>query len=125
MNKIKFEHGGGDGLEFGTFNTEHTSIYTGDYRFKKDGIIRLATRFTEVSDKADPNDSTTALKYKKNNTENNTALSTSEDKTFDAADDFYDFVESGDPTCTWEDIVTFIAWAKANNEGPWANQANL
>ena len=44
MNKIKFEHGGGDGLEFGTFNTEHTSIFTTDYRFNKAGVIRLATR---------------------------------------------------------------------------------
>ena len=72
-NKIKFEHGGGDGLEFGTFNTQHTSIYTGDYRFKKDGVIRLAERFTEVSDKADVNDSTTAYKYLKNDSTNNAA----------------------------------------------------
>lgn len=101
-NKIKFEHGGGDGLEFGTFNTEHTSLFTGDYRFNKDGIIRLATRTTEVSDKADANDATTANKYVKQ------------------ADDFYDIINVNDPTCTWEDIVKFIAWAKANNQGPWA-----
>lgn len=104
MNKIKFEHGGGDGLEFGTFNTEHTSLFTGDYRFNKAGVIRLATRTTEVSDKADANDATTANKYVKQ------------------ADDFYDVIDVNDPTCTWEDIVTFIAWAKANNEGPWAAQ---
>ena len=102
MNKIKFEHGGGDGLEFGTFNTEHTSLFTGDYRFNKDGVIKLATRTTEVSDKADANDATTAYKYVKQN------------------DDFYDVIDQNDPTCTWEDIVKFIAWAKANNEGPWA-----
>ena len=52
-NKIKFEHGGGDGLEFGTFNTEKTSIYTNEYRFKKDGVWKMADRVTEVSDKAD------------------------------------------------------------------------
>lgn len=102
MNKIKFEHGGGDGLEFGTFNTEHTSLFTGDYRFNKAGVIKLATRTTEVSDKADPSDDTTANKYVKQ------------------ADDFYDVIDSNDPTCTWEDIVKFIAWAKANNQGPWA-----
>lgn len=102
-NKIKFEHGGGDGLEFGTFNTQHTSLYTNDYRFKKDGIIRLATRTTVASDKADENDVTTALKYVKAN------------------DDFYDNIDANDPTCTWEDIVKYIAWAKANNQGPWAN----
>ena len=103
MNKIKFEHGGGDGLEFGTFNTEHTSLFTGDYRFNKAGVIRLATRTTTASDKADANDPTTALKYVK------------------AADDFYDNIDANDPTCTWEDIVKYIAWAKDNNQGPWAN----
>lgn len=102
MNKIKFEHGGGDGLEFGTFNTEHTSLFTGDYRFNKAGVIRLATRTTVASDKADANDSTTAYKYVK------------------AADDFYDNIDANDPTCTWEDIVKFIAWAKTNNQGPFA-----
>lgn len=102
MNKIKFEHGGGDGLEFGTFNTEHTSLFTGDYRFNKNGVIRLATRTTEASDKADENDATTALKYVKQ------------------ADDFYDVIAPNDPTCTWGDIITYIAWAKANNQGPWA-----
>lgn len=101
-NKIKFEHGGGDGLEFGTFNTQHTSLYTNDYRFKKDGVIRLATRTTVASDKADADDATTAYKYVKAN------------------DDFYDNIDANDPTCTWEDIVKYIAWAKANNQGPWA-----
>ncbi len=101
-NKIKFEHGGGDGLEFGTFNTQHTSLYTNDYRFKKDGIIRLATRTTVASDKADADDATTAYKYVKAN------------------DDFYDNIDANDPTCTWEDIVKYIAWAKTNNQGPWA-----
>lgn len=119
QNKIKFEHGGGDGLEFGTFNTEKTSLFTKEYRFNKDGKVLLATRTTQVSDKADANDPTTAYKYVKQ------------------ADDFYDVIyegESGsefynyDPTdtadtsVTWGDIVEFIAWAKANNEGPWASQ---
>lgn len=104
MNKIKFEHGGGDGLEFGTFNTEHTSLFTGDYRFNKAGVIRLATRTTVASDKADQNDATTAYKYVK------------------AADDFYDNIDANDPTCTWEDIVKFINWAKTNKSGKdWAS----
>ena len=87
MNKIKFEHGGGDGLEFGTFNTEKSSLYTDEYRFKKDGVVKLATRTTEVSDKYDDSDETTHYKYVK------------------AADDFYDNINTNDPTCTWEDIV--------------------
>lgn len=107
MNKIKFEHGGGDGLEFGTFNTEHTSLFTGDYRFNKDGVIKLATRTTTASDKADANDATTAYKYVKQ------------------SDDFYDVIDQNDPTCTWEDIVKFIAWAKANGEGPFTTSSQL
>ena len=58
-NKIKFESSrtaslgaktitygaeGGKGLEFGTFNNEHTSLFTGDYRFNKDGYVYAVTR---------------------------------------------------------------------------------
>ena len=125
-NKIKFEHGGGDGLEFGTFNTLHTSLFTNDYRFKKDGVIRLSQRYTTTSDKADQNDATTLNKFQKNNAANNAAISSDTGKTFNAADDFYDFVETSDPTCTWEDIVTIIAelkTMKTNNQGPWASNS--
>lgn len=94
VNKIKFEHGGGDGLEFGTFNTEKTSIFTDEYRFNKNGVWKMATRVTEASDKADENDSTTALKYVKQ------------------ADDFYDVITpynqsagTGDEQCTTKDII--------------------
>lgn len=69
-NKIKFESSrisplgaatpeyeteGGLGLEFGTFNNEHTSLFTGDYRFNKDGIVYAVTRQspTKVGDKTD------------------------------------------------------------------------
>lgn len=119
-------------MEFGTFNTEHTSLFTDDYRFNKNGVLRLSTRFTENSGKTDdvgifdntPNGktATNSLKYIKNNSENNVLKSTQEGKTFNAADDFYDFVDSSDPTCTWEDIIKFIAWAKANASGTaWEN----
>lgn len=87
MNKIKFEHGGGDGLEFGTFNTEKTSIFTDEYRFNKNGVWKMATRTTEASDKVDSNDNTTALKYVKQ------------------ADDFYDIINNEDPQTTTEDII--------------------
>ena len=112
MNKIKFEHGGGDGLEFGTFNTEKSSLFTDEYRFNKNGEIYLATRQTEDSGKSDDagifdntpsgKTATNALKYVKQD------------------DDFYDVIDANDPHCTWGDIVTYIAWAKANNQGPWA-----
>ena len=94
MNKIKFEHGGGDGLEFGTFNTEKTSLYTDEYRFKKKGVWKMATRTTEASGKdiIDENTpvgktATGALKYVKQ------------------ADDFYDIISNDDVQCTTEDII--------------------
>ena len=87
MNKIKFEHGGGDGLEFGTFNTEKTSIFTDEYRFNREGVWKMATRTKIASDKADENDPTTAYKYVK------------------AADDFYDNIAQDDEQCTTKDII--------------------
>lgn len=105
MNKIKFEHGGGDGLEFGTFNTEKTSIFTEEYRFNKNGVIKLANREIIPSDKADQNDPTTTYKYNKQ------------------GDDFYDVLGNATPSCTWNDIVSFIAWAKENNFGLWEDKS--
>lgn len=87
MNKIKFEHGGGDGLEFGTFNTEHTSLFTDDYRFNRDGIVKMATRDKEVSDKYKESDESTHYKYTKQ------------------ADDTYDKISDSDEQATWHDII--------------------
>lgn len=123
MNKIKFEHGGGDGLEFGTFNTEKTSIFTNEYRFKKDGIWKMAVRETENSGKniVDEREgglqglpATGALKYKKNNVANNTAKSNADLKTYEAADDFYDFIDTEDAQTTTKDIINTSA--ALNNE---------
>ena len=127
-NKIKFEHGGGDGLEFGTFNTEKTSIFTNEYRFAKDGKILLATRQKVARSSDDPKydsgDPTTHYTYQKQ------------------ADDFYDIIYEGetgeefynyvagsnpytqDDTCiTWEDLVRFVAWAKSTGFGPFASSS--
>ena len=96
MNKIKFEHGGGDGLEFGTFNTDKTSIFTNEYRFNREGVWKMATRETEASGKEirDEKDgglgnlpATAALKYVKQ------------------ADDFYDIISNDDEQCTTKDII--------------------
>ena len=94
MNKIKFEHGGGDGLEFGTFNTEKTSIFTDEYRFNKNGIWKMATRQTEPNTKTIYDDNapagkpeTAALKYVKQE------------------DDFYDIIDATDKQCTTKDII--------------------
>jgi hypothetical protein len=46
---------GGTGVEFGTFNNEHSSLFTKDYRFNKDGIVYAVTRQTPttIGDKID------------------------------------------------------------------------
>lgn len=114
MNKIKFEHGGGDGLEFGTFNAEKTSIFTDEYRFNREGIWKMSNRTTEASGKdiIDEREgglqglpATGALKYKKNTSANNSALATQTGKTYEAADDFYDFIDTSDEQCRTKDII--------------------
>lgn len=68
-NKIKFESDrtssiseagtyngeGGKGLEFGTFNNLHSSLYTGDYRFRGNGFVYGVLRDAPVTqgDKVD------------------------------------------------------------------------
>lgn len=104
MNKIKFEHGGGDGLEFGTFNAEKTSIFTDEYRFNKDGVWKMATRQTEVSDKLDENDATTANKYVKP-TDDNISELVDEPSNYEEPDDFYDLINTADEQCTTRDII--------------------
>lgn len=41
---------GGDGLEFGTFNNLHTSLFTRDYRFNENGIVYAVDREIEYED---------------------------------------------------------------------------
>ena len=114
MNKIKFEHGGGDGLEFGTFNTQKTSLFTDEYRFNKNGIWKMAVRETEASEKTIIDEregglqglpATGAYKYKKNTSANNSSKSLADLKTYEPADDFYDFIDTEDPQTTTEAII--------------------
>ena len=94
MNKIKFEHGGGDGLEFGTFNTEKSSLYTNEYRFKRDGIWKMATRTTVPNQKTIYDDNTPIGKQ-----------STAASKYQKQLDDFYDIIDVNDEQCTTKDII--------------------
>lgn len=118
MNKIKFEHGGGDGLEFGTFNSQKTSIFTDEYRFNKNGVWKMSVRETEASGKniIDEREgglqgltATGAYKYKKNNSANNSAKALADLKTYEAADDFYDFIDTEDAQTTTEAIIKSAA----------------
>ena len=124
MNKIKFEHGGGDGLEFGTFNAEKTSIFTDEYRFNKDGVWKMATRtkldntkglsgtqgVTIGNGKYDPQKSneTQRYSYKKQN------------------DDFYDEINQNDPVTTTNDIIrTSNAFNNADGMNTYASDGTL
>ena len=96
MNKIKFEHGGGDGLEFGTFNTDKTSIFTNEYRFNREGIWKMATRETQASGK-------TILDEREGGLQGLPA--TAAYKYVKQADDFYDIISNDDEQCTTKDII--------------------
>lgn len=95
MNKIKFEHGGGDGLEFGTFNTEKTSLFTDEYRFNREGVWKMATRETTPSGKTIRDEG--AVPVGKPNT--------ADLKYVKQEDDFYDIIAQDDEQCTTKDII--------------------
>ena len=106
-NKIKFEHDGGDGKEFGTFNTEKTSIFTDEYRFNVAGEVYAVTRGALETTYKVPNDPNSGVKKIDYPTQ---------------SDDFKDIIDNNTPHCSWGDIIKFIAWAKANAAGSaWEN----
>lgn len=95
-NKIKFESDrttpiseaavyngeGGKGLEFGTFNNLHSSLFTKDYRFNKNGKVFAVTRGPlETNDKGKTD-------YPTQN------------------DDFKDIINETTASATWQSIVT-------------------
>ena len=98
-NKIKFEHDGGDGKEFATFNTEKTSIYTDEYRFNKHGRIYPATRGALETTYKIPGDPTSGVKKIDYPTQ---------------ADDFKDIVDPAE-FCTWNDIVVAVKYIQSQN----------
>lgn len=95
-NKIKFESDrtnsisesgnydgeGGKGLEFGTFNNLHSSLFTKDYRFNKNGKVFAVTRGPlETNDKGKTDYPT-------------------------QPDDFKDIINETTASATWQTIVT-------------------
>lgn len=98
-NKIKFESSrtneitadtatyasvGGDGMEFGTFNNLHTSLYTGDYRFKGDAKVYGVTRGAVAQTATGKMDYPTQ------------------------ADDFKDIIDETTPSATWNEIIGLV-----------------
>lgn len=98
-NKIKFEHNGGDGVEFGTFNTEKTSIFTDEYRFKEDGVVYAVTRGALETTYKVPNDPSSGVKKIDYPTQ---------------ADDFKDILDNS-KSCTWNDIIVAVNYIKSQN----------
>lgn len=107
-NKIKFEHNGGDGLEFGTFNTDKTSIFTNEYRFNEDGVVYAVTRGTP-----------TVQSYKEDGvTPKKTDYPTQ-------ADDFKDILDAS-KSCTWNDIIVAVNYIKSQQPSlGWTQSAAL
>lgn len=103
MNKIKFEHGGGDGLEFGTFNTEKTSIFTDEYRFNREGVWKMATR--EKLDNSSNLEGTVGVTIGNKKYVSGTSDETQHYSYKKQADDFYDVIAQDDEQCTTKDII--------------------
>lgn len=98
-NKIKFEHDGGDGKEFGTFNTDKTSIFTNEYRFNESGKVYAVTRGaleTTYKVAGDPNSGIKKVDYPTQ------------------ADDFKDILDNN-KSCTWNDIIVAVNYIKSQN----------
>ena len=102
-DKIKFEHGGGDGLEFGTFNTEKTSIFTDEYRFNKEGVWKMATR--EKLDNSSDLEGIVGVTIGNKKYVSGTSDETQHYSYKKQADDFYDVIAQDDEQCTTKDII--------------------
>lgn len=98
-NKIKFEHNGGDGKEFGTFNTEKTSIFTDEYRFNESGMVYAVTRGPLETTYKVANDPSSGVKKVDYPTQ---------------ADDFKDILNAN-KACTWNDIIVAVNYIKSQN----------
>ena len=98
-NKIKFEHNGGDGKEFGTFNTEKTSVFTDEYRFNESGVVYAVTRGALETTYKVPNDPNSGVKKIDYPTQ---------------ADDFKDILDYT-KSCTWNDIIVAVNYIKSQN----------
>lgn len=98
-NKIKFEHDGGDGKEFGTFNTEKTSVFTDEYRFNESGVVYAVTRGALETTYKVPNDPNSGVKKIDYPTQ---------------SDDFKDILDYT-KSCTWNDIIVAVNYIKSQN----------
>lgn len=124
-NKIKFEHNGGDGLEFGTFNTEKTSIFTNEYRFNGSGVIYAVARGALETTYKVPNNPDSGIKKVDYPTQDDDFKDIP--VSYEGSNCIWDSTNgweapSGEHvlSCTWEDLVKLVYYMKTNNQGPWA-----
>lgn len=125
-NKIKFESSriselndtaayeteGGQGLEFGTFNNEHTSIYTKDYRFNADGVVYAVTR-----DNIETSQDTGKVDYPTQGDDFKDIPLTQEGSqcTYDSTNGWTAPQGETIMSCTWEDIIKAALYFKNLN----------
>ena len=125
-NKIKFESSriselndtaeyeteGGQGLEFGTFNNEHTSIYTRDYRFNADGVVYAVTR-----DNIETSQDTGKVDYPTQGDDFKDIPLTQEGSqcTYDSTNGWTAPQGETIMSCTWEDIIKAALYFKNLN----------
>jgi hypothetical protein len=122
-NKIKFEHNGGDGKEFGTFNTEKTSIYTNEYRFNQDGVVYAVTRETPVTTYKIDGDPTSGVKkvdYPTQDDDFKDVPVTEEGSNceWDSTNGWQiPQAHTGETmlSCTWRDIIVAVNYIKSQN----------
>ena len=123
-NKIKFEHNGGDGKEFGTFNTQKTSVFTDEYRFNGSGVIYAVARGALETTYKVPNDPNSGIKKVDYPTQDDDFKDIpvsyeGSNCTWDSTNGWE--APSGEHvlSCTWEDLVKLVYYMKTNNQGPW------
>ena len=119
-NKIKFEHNGGDGKEFGTFNTEKTSIFTDEYRFKGDGNVYAVTRGAlETTYKVDndPSSGVKKIDYPTQGDDFKDIPVTEEGSncTWDSTNGWEAPAGENILSCTWNDIIVAVNYIKSQN----------
>jgi len=113
---------GGKGVEFGTFNNEHTSLFTKDYRFNQDGKVFSVTRkpIVTTANKSDYPTQGDDFKDVPMTTKDNECVFNSNNKKWEISNPA---VGEYEMSATWKSIVKTanalndVAWSDTNISG--------
>lgn len=113
---------GGKGVEFGTFNNEHTSLFTKDYRFNQDGKVFSVTRkpIVTTANKSDYPTQGDDFKDVPMTTKDNECVFNSNNKEWEISNPT---VGEYEMSATWKSIVKTanalndVAWSDTNISG--------